>query len=246
MPSVSLILGPVSFSDFEVPERINFGGDQILSVHQLTDGRRVIDIIGPAETKIVFSGTFSGSTAAPRARQIDSLRSQGNRLSLSWDQFVYAVIISRFEADYRNRAWIPFRISCTVLRDEAASASPTPPSLTTLALSDLGVASDNCASYGLDFLGAKTAIACSNATTQGTAAFLTAETSLSSLRTLFQAFLVDAQNALQGLALSDDSSPVGTITSFMASIAAVQQLAELSFSEAYLRRASKNMSNAST
>lgn len=92
MSEVVLQLGPVTFSAFEIPAGINFGGRQIIAIHQLADGRRVIDSIGAAESELSFSGAFSGPTATFRARQLDSLRVAGAELSLTWDVFCYTVV----------------------------------------------------------------------------------------------------------------------------------------------------------
>jgi len=63
MSDVILVLGPVAFQDFEIPSAINFGGRQRLAVHQLTNGRRVVDTMGPDASEIGFSGVFSGPDA---------------------------------------------------------------------------------------------------------------------------------------------------------------------------------------
>jgi hypothetical protein len=89
-----LVLGPVLFADFEVPERIGFGGRQQLVIHQLPGGGRVIDALGRDDADISWSGFFSGEDAADRARVVDTLRAQGQPLPLIWDAFYYTVLES--------------------------------------------------------------------------------------------------------------------------------------------------------
>ena len=61
MSAVTLVLGPIAFLDFEIPSGINFGGRQLLTVHQMTDGRRIVDCIGGDKSEISFCGTVLGS-----------------------------------------------------------------------------------------------------------------------------------------------------------------------------------------
>lgn len=59
MSDIVLVLGPIAFADFEIPERIRFGGNQRLAVHQLPGGRRVVDALGRDDGEICWSGVFT-------------------------------------------------------------------------------------------------------------------------------------------------------------------------------------------
>jgi hypothetical protein len=61
-------------------------------------------------------------------------------LLLTWDVFFYSVIIAGFEAEYRKGWWIPYRLACTVLRNDAESVIGAAASLAAQTLSDLGSA----------------------------------------------------------------------------------------------------------
>src|SRR5581483_2518914 len=135
-----LLLGPVLFQDFELPERIAWGGAQRLAVHKLPGGARVIDAMGRDDREISWSGVFSGADAGLRARAIDLLRAEGAVWPLVWDAFFYSVVVARFEADYAGANWIPYRIACTVLRDEAEAVVEAVLSLAATALGDLASA----------------------------------------------------------------------------------------------------------
>ena len=122
MPQAVLSLGPISFQEFEIPPSITFGGRQRIATHYLSSGARQIDTLGPNDSDISFAGVLSGSNAAIRAQEIDTLRSLGTPLALTWSNFEYLVIINEFQAEYRNRRWIPYRIACTVVSDPISSS----------------------------------------------------------------------------------------------------------------------------
>lgn len=140
MPAPYLLLGPILFQDFELPDSIIWGGAQQLTIHRLPGGTRIIDAMGRDDADITWSGIFSGPDATARARALDLMRCDGAPWPLTWDSFFYSVIIHRFEADYRRVNWIPYKIACCVLRDEAAALLEIPLSLAASAAQDLATA----------------------------------------------------------------------------------------------------------
>ncbi len=135
-----LILGPVAFEAFEVPAHIGFGGHQRIVVHTLPGGARIIDAMGPDDAPITWTGAFSGPDATLRARLLDTLRSEGSVWTLAWDAFSFSVVVAEFHAQYERSNWIPYRISCTVLVDDAAALVQAVVSAAGLALGDLAAA----------------------------------------------------------------------------------------------------------
>ena len=135
-----LSLGPVAFEAFEVPARIGFGGHQRVVTHTLPGGARVIDTMGRDDAAITWSGAFSGPDATLRARLLDTLRSDGAVWTLAWDAFSYSVVIAEFQAQYERSNWIPYRVSCTVLADDAAALAQATVSIAGLVLGDLAAA----------------------------------------------------------------------------------------------------------
>lgn len=117
---ISLQLGDVIFSGFEIPESIAFGGEQLLSVHQLVGGTRVIDAMGRSEAPVEWSGRFRGSDAVQRARLLDAMRVDGKPQPLTWGAFSYTVLVQRFTGLFEQSFEVPYTISCTVLSDDAA------------------------------------------------------------------------------------------------------------------------------
>lgn len=118
--AVFLTLGQVTFATYEIPQTINFGGTQALSVKQLVGGQRIIDAMGRVDDDITWSGLFFGSTATFRARFLDYMRIQGLPLPLTWSQFSYSVVIKDFKANFERNYQIPYSITCTVIQDLTA------------------------------------------------------------------------------------------------------------------------------
>ncbi len=226
MSDFSLTLGPVAFAGFELPSSIAIGGRQRLAIHRLPGGIRVIDALGPDPADIGFSGIFTGPDAADRARLLDALRVAGAALPLAWDAFLYTVIIERFEADYRSPWWIPYRLTCSVLRDEAAAV------VTALVEFAPAITSDLLAA-GSFTTAAVAAVTSPGATTAGTAAYVAAQATLATTLSGLNAQVTAAQPALQ-------SADVPT------AIAAAGFLASLTAARAYAARAARNLAGAST
>ena len=115
--AVVLTLGPLLFTDFEVPEQINVGGKQMLVVHKLVGGNRVIDAMGRDDADIKWSGRFRGSAAETRTRLADFVRVQGQPIVLAWSSFLYLVVVEDFAADYKQPFEVPYTVTCKVISD---------------------------------------------------------------------------------------------------------------------------------
>jgi len=114
---IFLTLGPVTFANFEIPERINFGGEQALSVKQLVGGQRIVDAMGRVDDEISWSGLMFESTATFRGQFLDSMRVQGTPLPLTWGNFNYLVVIKSFRATFERTYQIPYNITVVVIQD---------------------------------------------------------------------------------------------------------------------------------
>lgn len=115
--TTTLTLGPVTFETYEIPQSINFGGDQALSVKQLVGGQRIIDAMGRIDDDITWSGIFFETTANFRARFLDQMRTGGLPWKLTWSQYSYSVIIKSFKASFERTYQIPYSITVTVIQD---------------------------------------------------------------------------------------------------------------------------------
>jgi hypothetical protein len=246
MTNTTLLLGPVTFQDFEVPCGINFGGRQRLAVHRLPGGVRVIDALGRDDADISFAGIFSGDDATLRARLLDEMRVSGLVLPLTWDVFFYTVIISRFQADYATSNWIPYKITCTVLRDEASALIEAALSLGASVLSDVNAAITQAAAGGVDISTLQSTLSDPSATIRDTAAYGTAQSGLSAAQSSLSSAVDGAGAALPISTINAPGSASAGVTNLTTAISASQQLGQLTIAQAYLGRAATNLSNAST
>ena len=226
MSDFSLTLGPVAFAGFELPSSITLGGRQRLAIHKLPGGIRIIDALGPDPADLAWSGIFTGPDAADRARILDTVRVAGLQLLLTWDAFLYTVIVESFEADYRSPWWIPYRLSCAVLRNEAAA-------LVTSVLSLAPSISADLATAGAFATTAAAAASAPGATTAGTAANTAATTALNTTINSLNSQITATQAAIQ--------APDVPTAAF-----ACGQLAQLTAARAYTARAARNLADAST
>ena len=247
MSGIALILGPVVFQDFEAAAGIRFGGEQRLVVHKLPGGDRVIDAMGRDDADITLRGTFSGPDGTLRARLLDELRVQGIALPLTWDIFFYTVVIRDFQADYRNGYWIPYRLVCSVLRDEAAALVETALSLAGSVAGDLAAAAAQGLS-GIDVSTAQVAMAAPGSTTVGTASYSQAFSALSAAQASCTASLPAAGSSLDAASaiLGTSDNPLTGVAALGTATSASGQLAGLAAARGYIGRAALNLANAST
>lgn len=119
MASSTVVLGPVTFTDREVPDKMPFGGKQAMAVHKLLGGQRVIDIMGPDPDPIKWSGLFYGPNASNRARLLDALKDTGAQIRLTWGTFAYNVVISHFAGEYKHEWEVHYEIE-VIIADKTA------------------------------------------------------------------------------------------------------------------------------
>jgi hypothetical protein len=248
MSDVFLVLGPVAFNDFEIPERIVFGGAQRLAVHKLPGGLRVIDALGRDDRELSWSGIFTGSNATERARLLDVLRVQGTVLPLTWDVFFYSVVIAAFEAEYRHGWWIPYRLTCTVLSDEATAAIESNASAAGQALSDLGSAAQLTSGAGIDLSAVQAAAAVAGATTPTTEAYAEAVSMVNQAQTLIGTGITGAEAQLApiitGETIPGTSYAAAGVAALSSATSATGQLAALTAAMGYVSRTVTNLKNA--
>ena len=162
MADFVLTLGGVTFKDFEVPASISAGGQQALAIHKYADGKRTVDAFGPDDDDIVWSGVFLDGTAEARCQQLDTMRRQGQNVTLTWGGFNYLVVVRAFKFEYERFYQIHYSITLAVVQDQTQPASATPSTIEDLMQGDITDAlgqSDilTALSSGLDYL--KTAAA---------------------------------------------------------------------------------------
>lgn len=152
MAQMALTLGEVVFTGFEIPETINFGGDQKLAVHKLPGGGRVVDAMGPDDADIRWSGRLRGANSEQRGILLDFIRRQGRKVLLAWSLHRYQVVIRSFEANYQNPYEVPYTIVCTVVQDEAQVLASLAMGFAASLAADLATASGLAALLGDDVI----------------------------------------------------------------------------------------------
>ncbi|WP_428486732.1 hypothetical protein [Rhodopila sp.] len=234
MSSQSVTLGQVVLQDFEVPNSIQFGGQQKLVVHRLSGGARAIELLGPDDSEIRFHGIFSGPSAESRARSLDSLRLSGATVSLSWQSYEYQVIVRSFSADYRNRWWIGYQIGCVVVNQAGLTSSGTG-SLQALITADLSVALSALNDQPVALSDLSAAVGAAGALTVGTTA--NAQAYVTAANTLN---LIDSQTTTQSQVLTSPNqsyTSVADATSlYNDQVANAASLAFLANARAYVGR----------
>ena len=114
---IKVQLGDFEFQTHELPESINFGGEQRCAVHEMVGGERVVDAMGRSESMISWSGLFFGDGAVDRARFLDTLRSDGQPLDFQYGEFYYTVLIKSFEAQFQRSNKVPYTLSLLVIEN---------------------------------------------------------------------------------------------------------------------------------
>ena len=207
------------------------------SGHQRTGTRRCADqLLG----HLYWLGCNFG------ARSLDELRVAGIALPLTWDVLFYTVLIAEFRADYCNGWWIPYRIVCTVLQDEASALLQPVVSLATAVLTDIGAAAGYASDTGVDLSPLQSALAVPGATTRGTSAFVTAQSCLTDAQSSMGASIVAADATLTSTSVATAGSAQAGVAALSAATEATGRLTSLVSADAYLRRTSINLANAST
>lgn len=125
--AVFLTLGQVTFSNYEIPERMPFGGSQMLSKKTFVGGQRQIDAMGRDDRPISWEGRFRGSSGLSRARFLDSMRISGQQYPLFYSVFNYNVVIKEFLADFERFYEIPYNITVEVISDNTQPVNTVMP-----------------------------------------------------------------------------------------------------------------------
>lgn len=122
---LTLTLDDFTFQDFEIPEVICLGGSQMLKIHKLIGGKRVIDPMGPDEDPVEWSGRFRGSSALSRARTLDAKRKAGKAISLTFGEASLTVLIAHFRYDTRMGGLeVPYAIRLEVVEEQPLQSDP--------------------------------------------------------------------------------------------------------------------------
>ena len=249
-----LTLGPILFTDFEIPEEMPFGGRQMLVKKTLVGGDRVVDAMGRDDGDKKWSGRFRGANAETRARQLDFLRIQGQQLILAWSSLRFLVAIEEFEANFKQPYEIPYTISCFVLSDLSNPVLPPQPDVDATIFGDVNDAGTLAGEINL--AGIVSAVAGVASVANAVAKFSGASApQVAGVQTSIQTALavVNSQQVVQNGAVASSGNvagmvpglqPVALAAALSGQSSAFVQLGQLYQLQALLGRASINVANA--
>lgn len=115
MTDFTVRLGTFAFKDVETPETLQFGGSQILAVHKLVGGKKIINAMGPDPEPLTWTGWHIGPDAMERAMYLDQLRAQGTELDFNCGELSFRVVIESYTYTMRRRFEFQYRIKLEVV-----------------------------------------------------------------------------------------------------------------------------------
>lgn len=187
---MAIILGGVQLSGLAAQAGIEFGGSQMLAVHQLFGGGRVVDALGSSDADISWRGILQGPDALSNAQALDALRAGGETVPLSWDGVLYNVIVAELKFTYSNQWWISYRARCTITTPSGQTNGPTQ-NVAGSVVADLITASAWASTSG-----AQNAVAAGTPPQPGSPGFAAAAASLASLQSGLSASIAQTELAL--------------------------------------------------
>ncbi len=110
-------LGSFVFERTEIPGHLPFAGQQMVAVHNLIGGGRVVDALGPIDRDLEWRGLFLGANAMRRAKKLNAARLAGKPLYLLMGNVSWKVVIADFEPDYAYVNNVPYRIRLIALSE---------------------------------------------------------------------------------------------------------------------------------
>jgi hypothetical protein len=144
----SLVLGPVVFKDYEIPESVKgLAGKHTLAVHKLVGGQRVIDALGPDDDDRGWHGRLQGADATDRAQLLDALRVSGGQLPMSVGAFFAIVVISHLNLIFERSYQILYEIEVMVVDSGVNAGVAQSPVLDALVGGDISSAQTAAASF---------------------------------------------------------------------------------------------------
>jgi hypothetical protein len=119
-----MFLGTFQFQDFEVPEHISFGGENMITKHKLSGGRKVFDVMGTDEDDIKWSGILGLTTDLDsRVEELQTLRRAGQSIPLSFSNYYFTVIVKDIKFPEYRFGRANYTITLCVVDDQTQSSN---------------------------------------------------------------------------------------------------------------------------
>jgi LysM repeat protein len=123
--SSPLILGTFTFSTDDLPDKIEMGGQQIVSIYQYPGGVKDVQVFGALDDPIQLTGTFNYS-AQSKVKSVDKMFKAGGTHTLKVGSFKSVLgIITKFKPVYRSAYAIDYTIEFEPLKSSFTSSAHT-------------------------------------------------------------------------------------------------------------------------
>ena len=255
--SDGLTLGEVTFASIELPSIIKWGGKQRIIENVLPGGKVILHSMGVAFPPLTWTGYFEGIGAIGRSRQLYSMLNDGKERRLTWNDRAYTVIIEEFGADDSQTNWIPYAITCRVLRDETLNGNGPPKSLLGQLVSDvsdaLGITPADIQLVSQTVTAVQIALQAAGAVTGGTFENASATQATAQAQAAVASALAGVNGYMGGIVQSAGPTatlPAGTAeagtANLLAALAAADELAALATIHGLMGRITANLGNAGT
>lgn len=133
----SVTIADIVLEDWEIPEKVSWGGAQRMTVHKMVGGTRYIDIMGQDNAEVSWSGRFLSPDASFRADQLDLIRKSGALIDVVFAGRYYSAVISSFTAQQVTQFHLTYSISFTILADESSVFPPPEPTVLLMVSADI-------------------------------------------------------------------------------------------------------------
>ncbi|AOX20595.1 hypothetical protein [Kozakia baliensis] len=101
--SAPVMIGGMVLTGAEVPDALMIGGRQMLVVHRLVGGGRVVDALGNDPARLVLKGKFIGPEAQARAQALERMRMAGAPVFFSAAGMSLNVWIAQYRYAYEAK-----------------------------------------------------------------------------------------------------------------------------------------------
>lgn len=128
-----LTLGDFVFQDQEIPENLSLGFAQMLAVHTLIGGKRVIQTLGIDYDPVTWTGVIRSTAsqkADQRSRLLLRMMSEGAVVRLSYETLAFDVVVNKYQANIISSIKVEYSITIEIQSDRSgATTSSAPPSV---------------------------------------------------------------------------------------------------------------------
>ncbi|OAG73501.1 hypothetical protein A0J51_00969 [Gluconobacter japonicus] len=126
-------LGSLTLSGPEVPDALRSGGEQVLVIHRLPGGDKIIDNGGNDPYRLSLTGRFQGANALTRAQSVDTMRLAAKAVTFSAAGGNWRVLIRSYAYTYAQKgAVIQYELELEVIPSNASTTASGTSALSSL------------------------------------------------------------------------------------------------------------------